>query len=96
MVVAALRKVLSTGQSFHLQFLGNSKEVVEVRLGHIDLPMVHKAQHCFQVSELDTFHVDERMTVLNFAQNFLEEWGAGSKDHLVCFNLLVSADKSHV
>ena len=93
MARTAPRDVLPTGQSFHLQLLSNSKEAVEVRLGHVDLPVVDKAQHCFQIRELDPFHVDERMAVLNFPQNFLEEGGAGSQNHPVCFNLLISTDQ---
>ena len=93
MARTAPRDVLPTGQSFHLQLLSNSKEAVEVRLGHVDLPVVYKAQHCFQIRELDPFHVDERMAVLNFPQNFLEEGGAGSQNHPVCFNLLISTDQ---
>ena len=92
----AFRVVPITSQAFHLQLLTKSKEVVEICLGHIDLSIIYKVQHCFQVSELDSFHVDERMTVLNIFQNFLEEVGACSQDHLVSFNLLIRTGEGHV
>ena len=88
--------ILPRDQSFHLQIFCNFKEGLEVGLLKVDLSMVDVVQHSLHIRSLDALEVDQGMAVRILLQNPLEERGAGSQDHLVSLNLIVSAGKSHV
>ena len=50
-------------QSFDFQFLGDGKEVVEVLLRHVDLPVVHEVKDGLEIIVLDALQVEERVLV---------------------------------
>ena len=58
--------------------------------------MVHEVQDCLEVTDVYVFKVEERVRVGVALKDFLEEWGAGRYDKLVCLELSILTDQGDV
>ena len=83
-------------QSFDFQLLGHGKEVVEVLLSHVDLPVVHKVEDGLEVIVLDALQVEEWMLVRILLEHRPEEGRAGGQDQLVGLDVARAAAQRHV